>query len=478
MHDHHHDCTETDLGLSGLQPQTRRQFIRRAGLLSAAGLATPFALQLSSLAPAAAAASDDDYRALVCVFLYGGNDQWNTFIPTDAQGYAAYQAARGGLARDRGSALGIAPDGGFGSPTEIGFAPELSRLHRLFEQRDAAVVANVGTMLGPTTKAAYATPANRPPQLFSHNDQQSVWQSGALEGAGHGWGGRIADTLLDGNGEHSLFTSVSAAGNAVMMSGRRALQYQVSGRGVTTLRDDLFVSDSLNAELARAMNQPRGRLMQRAYADVTRRGLAAADELSDALELANQGIDFSPFFASSDQSGPTQNLTSQLQIVAQLIKAGRDVLGLRRQVFFVALGGFDNHSRLMEDHPPLLASLDIGIAGFHEAMRSIDAADSVTTFTASDFGRTLLSNGNGTDHGWGGHHLVVGGAVAGRRIVGRLPEVGDDTADDVGQGRLLPSISVDQYAATLATWLGVPDSELTNVAPHLARFDERNLGLF
>ncbi len=483
MTDHHdtHGTNERPIDVTGTQ--SRRQFLRRLGLVAGAGAMAPWALELASLATASgdAAASDpnaDEYRALVCVFLYGGNDQWNTFIPNDPEGHAAYVAARSGIARGLGEVMPISPIDGFAGNGSFGFAPELSRLRGLFSAGDAAVVSNVGTLLGPLDKAGYATIANRPPQLFSHNDQQSFWQAGAVEGATSGWGGRIADFLLDDNGANSLFTSVSASGNAIMMSGRNAFQYQVSSRGVTTLRNDLFVSDSLRTGLRDVMELQRPGLFPSAYTDTTRRGLLAADDLAAAIEQATGAVDLAAPFAVESPTGPTQNLTGQLEIVARLIAAGKNVLGLKRQVFFVGLGGFDNHSRLIADHVPLLEALDIGLSGFYEATAALGVADKVTTFTASDFGRSLVSNGDGTDHGWGGHHLVVGGAVQGNRVIGALPTIADDGPDDVGRGRLLPTTSVDQYAATLGRWLGVSDGDLDAVVPNLGNFADRDLGIF
>ncbi|MEM9562014.1 MAG: DUF1501 domain-containing protein [Actinomycetota bacterium] len=477
-----HGPADRPIDVSG--PQTRRQFLGRLGLVAAAGAAAPFAIELASLASAsggAAAASPggpDDYRALVCVFLYGGNDQWNTFVPTDPAGHAAYARARNGIARSLDEVLPVSPTDGFAGAGSFGFAPELSRLRALFDAGDAAVVANVGTLVAPLDKAGYAAGAPRPPQLFSHNDQQSYWQAGAVEGAASGWGGRIADVLLDGNGDNSLFTSVSASGNAIMMSGRNALQYQVSSRGVTTLRTDQFVSRSITDGLRAVMEQQRGGLFPSAYADTTRRGLLAADDLAAAIDQAAGSIDLTSFFAVDATTGVIDQLRGQMEIVARLIAAGRNVLGLKRQVFFVGLGGFDNHSRLLADHPPLLTAIDVGLAGFHRAMGALGVADRVTTFTASDFGRSLLSNGDGTDHGWGGHHLVVGGSVRGNRVVGAVPEIADDGPDDVGQGRLLPTISVDQYAATFGRWLGVGEDDLAAVAPNLGNFASSDLGLF
>ncbi|MEM8924645.1 MAG: DUF1501 domain-containing protein [Actinomycetota bacterium] len=465
---------------------SRREFLRRVGLVAAGtgvGIATPWAMELASFATASgeaagAAPGSDGYRALVCVFLYGGNDQWNTFIPNDAEGHAAYAAGRSGIARGRDEILPISPVDGFAGAGSFGFAPELSRLRALFDGGDAAVVANVGTLVTPLDKAAYASGGPRPPQLFSHNDQQSYWQAGAVEGARTGWGGRIADFLLDGNGEHSLFTSVSAAGNAIMMSGRNALQYQVSSRGVTTLRTDQFSSDAIDIGLRDVMAMQRPGLFPSAYTDTTRRGLVAADDLAAAISEATDSLDLGAHFRTDAATGPLSNLSGQMEIVARLIAAGRNVLGLKRQVFFVGLGGFDNHSRLMADHLPLLQALDHGLAGFHAATTALGVADRVTTFTASDFGRSLLSNGDGTDHGWGGHHLVIGGSVRGNRVIGTVPRIGDDGPDDVGQGRLLPTIAVDQYAATMGRWLGVGEGDLGAVAPNLGNFAAPDLGLF
>lgn len=458
--------------------QTRRQFLGRLGMLAGAGVAAPFALQLGSMAPAAAAASTGGYRAIVCVFLYGGNDHWNTFVPNDDAGYAAYQAARAGLAQPRAQLRPVDPVGGFSGAGSFGFASQLGRVHDLFTSGEAAVVANVGTLLGPTSKADYATIANRPPQLFSHNDQQSFWQSGAPEGARTGWGGRIADALLDQNGDSSLFTSVSAGGNAIMMAGETAIAYQVSSRGVTTLRTDVFSTPELNRGIRSMMGHPGSELLPRAYVDTTNRALSAADNLATAIDDASSGVDLSQYFDPPNPPGPARNLLPQLDIVTRLILAGRNELGLTRQVFFVGLGGFDTHGRQNDEHPQLLESLDLGLGEFHRAMSALGLNDEVTSFTASDFGRALVSNGDGTDHGWGAHHLVVGGAVNGNRIVGDLPVVADDGPDDVGRGRLLPGLSVDQYAATLARWLGVPDNQLGVVAPGLDRFAVRDLGLF
>lgn len=471
-HDHDHPAPNPTIGIRGRH--TRREFLRRAGLVSGAGLAMPWALELAGLANAAP--PGDDYRAIVCLFLYGGNDHADTFIPDDDAGYAAYAAARTDIARPRQTILSVDPFDGFAGDGTFGFAPELSRLRNLFDDGDAAVIANIGSLQRPLTKAQFAIRANRPPQLFSHNDQQSFWQAAAPEGATTGWGGRIADLLLDGNGSTSTFTCVSLEGNAVMMTGERALQYQVSSQSVTTLRTDTMRFDSLNDGLRELMQLEMPGAFPTSYVDTTRRALDAADELSAAVEQAAQRHDLDPFFDTASDNRSTARLAAQLRMVARLISAGRTELGLRRQVFFVGLGGFDNHDGLVDRHRPLLSAIDSGLAGFHSAMQAIGAGDEVTSFTASDFGRTLVSNGDGTDHGWGGHHLVVGGSVNGNRVYGAVPTMADDGPDDVGRGRLLPTTSVDQYAATFASWMGAGSSELDAIVPNLSNYSVRDLG--
>ncbi|MFK8024690.1 MAG: DUF1501 domain-containing protein [Ilumatobacter sp.] len=448
--------------------------MRRSTIAASAGFAAPWALELNGIAHAAA--DPQGYRALVCVFLYGGNDHHDTFVPNDSAGYAAYRNARGGIARNRADLLDIRPTDGFSGAGTFGFAPELRRLHGLFERGDVAVLSNVGTLVRPLTKRDWENQADRPPQLFSHNDQQSYWQSSSPEGSTTGWGGRIADLLLDGNAANSAFTCTSVAGNAVMMSGRDALQYQVSPRGVTQLRSDTFRYDPMNAGIREIMQMSRPELFPASYSDISRRALDAADGLDAAVTAVDGRHDLARHFSLQSDNRTETQLSAQLHMVAKLIAAGRDQLGLKRQVFFVSIGGFDNHNGLAREHPALLRAIDSSLAGFHAASTSLGAADQVTTFTASDFGRTLTSNGDGTDHGWGGHHLVMGGAVRGNRVYGSVPVIAEDGPDDVGRGRLLPSTSVDQYAATIATWMGAGSSELSAVVPNIDNYAVQNLG--
>lgn len=446
---------------------SRREFIRRTGLLAGAGVAAPWALDLAGLTAASGAHADDEYRAIVCLFMYGGNDHYDTIVPYDTSSYATYAAARTGLERPRGSLLPLAPKDGFPNGRSVAFVPEWAGLKQLFDRGDLAVVANVGTLLGPTSKTDYEIRSNRPPQLFSHNDQQSLWQSSAPEGATTGWGGRLADLLLDDNGNDSVFTCISVAGNAVMMTGRDAVQYQVDRRGVTKLATIGFRSDSVLSGLDEVLRMNAAGPFPTAYGDITDRALRS----SERLDTAVTGVELTTEF-------PDGRLSEQLQMVARLIAAGRNRLGIKRQVFFVSMGGFDRHSDLVERQPGLLAEIDGALTAFHAATEELGASEQVTAFTASDFGRTLVGNGTGSDHGWGGHHIVMGHAVQGRRIYGTLPIVGDDGPDDVGRGRMLPTIAVEQYASTLARWMGAAGSELQSVTPNIGRFATDDLGIF
>ncbi|WP_420452571.1 DUF1501 domain-containing protein [Ilumatobacter sp.] len=469
------DSSRAHLALGGRH--SRREFLRRSALVAGAGLAAPWALDLTGIAGSAPVAdAATDYRALVCVFLHGGNDHDDTLVPNDPASYARYHAARPSIARPLDSVLSIDPIGGFPGASTFGFAPEMSALKRLFDRGDAAVVANVGTLVRPTDKARYRSRRDLPPQLFSHNDQQSYWQSSSPEGATTGWGGRLGDLLLDGNSSHSTFTCVSVSGNAVLLTGREAFQYQVSSKGVTRLRDDVFRTDAPVAGIREIMELGRASPYAESYVDVSRRALSAADDLGAAVASADAAFDLDRWFDTDSPNRALSSLAKQLRMVAQLIVAGRDVLGLRRQVFFVSMGGFDSHSAMVDSHRPLLHALSEGVAGFHHATAAIGAQRHVTTFTASDFGRTLAGNGDGSDHGWGAHHFVVGGSVNGRRIVGRTPEVAIDGPDDVGRGRLLPTTSVDQYAATMARWMGAGSGELAAIVPNISNFGVDDLG--
>ena len=456
---------------------TRRLVLQRAVQLGAMGVATPLAINLAAIGEAAAF-DNTDYKALVCVFLYGGNDYANTVVPYDAANYALYHQIRAGgpgedqagiaLARASLAATALTPQGGqvLTDNLQYALAPQLAGLKQIWDAGRLAVQLNVGPLITPLTLAQYQS-TNRvlyplPPKLFSHNDQQSIWQSNGSEGATIGWGGRLGDIALSSNTPNSLLTCISASGNAVFVAGHDALQYQISPGGairINALNGPL--RDAVTALITRTSNH----VLENEYTTVTRRSIAMEGVVNAALANVNPATSF----------GSGNPLANQLKIVARIIGA-RNALSMRRQVFFVSLGGFDNHNLLMDGHPGLLQRVNDAMSAFYAATVELGVADKVTTFTASDFGRTLSSNADGSDHGWGSHHFVMGGAVNGGRFYGTAPHVSIQSNDQVGQGRLLPSTSVDEFAATLARWFGCSASELPGILPNVGNFQNTSLG--
>lgn len=468
-----------------IQPQrhSRRAFLRRAGQLAFTGAALPTALNLVAMGEAAAAQAHD-YKALVCVFLMGGNDDANTVVTYDEASFARYNTIRGGnpdfsgggiaLARTNLAATLLQPTTPLAQQRQYALHPEMSGLASLFNSGAAAVQLNVGPLMAPMTRADYRkSSVKRPPRLFSHNDQQSVWQTSNPEGATIGWGGHLGDLAQASNGNNQVLTCVSVAGNTVFLSGEQALSYQVSTGGavkINGLSQPVYNTPAVRDALLQLALQERSHPLENAYNRVTARAFSTEATVSEALNaFPATDARFSHF--------PSQNsLADQLKLVARMI-AARERLGTRRQVFFVSLGGFDLHDKLMTKQPALLGQVSSALSAFYAATVNLQVAEQVTAFTASDFGRTLQSNGDGSDHGWGAHHFVVGGAVRGQAFYGHAPpvSVGNSNTDaedqwHVGQGRLLPSTSVDQYAATLAAWFGVPSSDMARVVPNLRHF--------
>jgi uncharacterized protein (DUF1501 family) len=451
--------------------QSRRAFLKRSAVLGVAGGAAPFVTNLACIGEAAASVATD-YKALVCLFMYGGNDYANTVTPYDQVNYNAYAGLRPLLAYPRTAldATVLNPTVAPAAGVQYALAPALAPILPIFNAGKMAVMLNVGTLIQPTTKTQYT---NRnvllPPKLFSHNDQQSFFQTSTqAEGARSGWGGRMGDLLQSGNG-NAVLTCINASSNAVFMTGRTAIQYSVSTAGPIALYNNantLFGSQTANAVLRSTIAAPRTHIFENEHTRVTKRSLDAFGQVTTALAGA-------PNFATVWPTGNT--LADQLRVVARMISVSTQ-LGAKRQVFFVSLGGFDNHDNLNVAHPPLLASVAAAMRAFYDTTVELGISEKVTTFTGSDFGRTMVNNTDGSDHGWGSHHFVMGGAVNGKRFYGTPPAVANGGPDDVGQGRLLPSTSVDQYAATLAKWFGVSDSNMATVLPQIGNYTTRNLG--
>jgi uncharacterized protein (DUF1501 family) len=451
--------------------QSRRAFLKRSAVLGVAGGAAPFVTNLACIGEAAASVATD-YKALVCVFMYGGNDYANTVTPYDQASYNLYAGFRPNLAyaRDTLAATALNPTVAPGAGLQYALGPALAPILPIFDAGKMAVVLNVGTLVQPTTRAQYN---NRsvplPPKLFSHNDQQSLFQTSTqAEGAISGWGGRMGDLLQSGNGTSSL-TCISVTGNTVFLSGRNAFQYSVTPAGPIALNGNspiLYGSTTATSVLRSLISAPRTHLFENEHARVSKRSLDLFDQVNTAVGVA----------PTTTTAWPAGNpLADQLRFVARMISVSSQ-LGAKRQVFFVSAGGFDLHSGLSESHPELLARVATALRSFYDTTVELGISDKVTTFTGSDFGRTMVNNEDGSDHGWGSHHFVLGGAVQGKRFYGTSPVIANGGPDDVGQGRLLPTTSVDQYAATLASWFGVSNGNMSTVLPQIGNFTNRTLG--
>ena len=449
---------------------SRRAFLRQLGALSALGLASR--LDLIRFAAEASAQTQPDYKALVCVFLFGGNDGNNTVIPLDAAGYGQYAAIRpatSGINLPQASLLPIQPND---SASPFGLHPSLPDLQTLFNQNRMAILANVGTLLQPTTQAQYAA-GLRPLSLYSHADQQAQWQGAVSSAAsGTGWGGRIADKVAPMNAASGFPVVTSLDGAVLFTSGASAIPLSIPATGSFALSGysgSTAASARMNA-VRQLLAQASGNALVVGASDIGAQALDLSATVNPILANANSTI--APLFVNLKTS-----TANQLYQVAKLIEA-RAATGAARQIFFVQLGSFDTHGDQLNRQQNLFEELSPALKAFYDATVALGVASQVTTFTLSDFGRTLQpASGGGTDHAWGSHHFIIGGAVQGGKIYGRYPQLALGGPDDAEkEGRWLPSCSVDQYGATLARWFGVATTDLDSVFSNLASFSTTDLG--
>jgi uncharacterized protein (DUF1501 family) len=471
----------------------RREFLRKSICTALGGVGLYSALGNLRLISSAAAARPyvfGDYKALVCIFLYGGNDSVNTIVPVSGQARIDYAALRGDLALPIAGLVPLTPVAG-GGPANYGLHPAMrdrvgsndgdaipynAGIGGLFNTGKAAIVANVGSLLYPITQSQFQNDSvQTPAQLFSHDDQTNQWQTSRPDDANaNGWGGRIAD-LLHSSNTGALPMSMTLSGNNRFQRGAIVNPYSMDPSGVTRMSysDDgpeswLIGNNDAGAAAYEALIAPgtQANIFERAFADSATRSIANYRILDAALG------------ASPTWNTPFANteLGQQLQMVARLISI-RSALGMSRQVFFVSAGNYDSHTEQLVDQDDNLSQLSQALRAFYDATAQLGVPQDVTAFTASDFGRSLAVNENGTDHGWGGHHFVVGGGVQGQRFYGAMPALTryDDNnpasnPDDTGYGQVIPTIAVDQYAATLARWFGVDSGGIADIFPNLGRF--------
>jgi uncharacterized protein (DUF1501 family) len=442
---------------------------------------SPFLLELNSLAAMAQSTTGSDYRALVCVYLQGGNDGHGTVIATDPDSFAAFTTARSGapgLAYPMSELLPITlktPQSG----RTFALNPSLGGVQSLFNAGRAAIVANTGTLVTPASKTQInANSVPLPDSLFSHFDQTAAWQAiasnlGSSERVG--WGGAVADAIEAMNmNSNSMFACISTAGNALFLAGQSSFQLNVTSAGpipIYGLQNPPFGLPSAANPLNSILTGDETNLFAKEYEVVINRSMQAQATLVTAMAPAGAGgVANPPQYLDPMTNMLVDNpLAASMQTVARII-AGRGQLGVTRQIFYVQLGSFDTHDNQAVQHARLLTQLGAAFQYFDGLMVGMGLGSNVTAFTISDFGRTLTSNSDGTDHGWGSHHFVVGGAVQGQDMYGQYPVVGVNQANDLGAGRLIPTTAVEQYAGTLASWFGISDSQIRTVFPNFGNF--------
>jgi uncharacterized protein (DUF1501 family) len=439
----------------------RRQFLKTAMAAGLGAAAWAPWLQMQAMAQSASASSGNgEYKALVCLFLFGGNDGNNLLLPYEPNDYALYSRARSNLALDRSSVLPITPLNTSGH--RYALHPALTQTKALFDAGQAAVLANVGPLVVPTSKTDFERRrVPLPPNLFSHSDQQNAWQTDNIAAnVRGGWGGRMVERLVDQSTVNRSYSCVSVSGSALWGMGDGTLvPYRVPPSGRFGL--DFFTpggADPLSVALTGLMAETRSDVFETAWLQSMRRAMDNQQVLASALNANTLKSTF-----------PGTDLGDQLAMIARLIHA-REALGLKRQCFFCSIGGFDTHGEdQLAVQQDKFSQIDAAIAAFQAEMQQASLGPQVTLFTASDFGRTLVSNSRGSDHGWGNHHLVFGGAVRGQRLYGSFPDHTVDGRDDIGNGNFIPALSLDEFGADLARWFGA-ESSIAQVFPQAGNF--------
>jgi len=445
---------------------SRREFLGQAscaGVGATALFSTLLSLRLANSLAAQTVTPGSDYKALVCLFLAGGNDSYNMLVPTSNGEYDAYARIRGNLALAKDSLLQITP-GNLGGRT-LGIHPSMPEVRDLFNAGHLSFVSNVGSLVRPTTLAEYKSGKYRPVSLYSHADQVKQWQTCIPDQrTAIGWGGRAADILHSLNKSSLVSMNISLSGQNIFLTGQQAFTYSVGSNGATALNgyDPLAVNNLTALRSAAVDSMLVGdyrNLFEKSYASSTVDAIETYYEFTSALT----GITLATPTPASN------SLANNLAMIAR-IAAANGKLGTKRQVFFVQIGGWDLHDDTLVKQQALLQTVSKALGFFWSALSEVGLQNNVTLFTASDFARTLTSNGNGSDHAWGGNHLALGGAVAGgyalgNKAQGYYPDFQNIAQIDTGQGRLIPGVAVDEYARDLLSWFGVSNSDMDYVLP-------------
>lgn len=454
----------------------RRKFLNKIGLGCAHVGAVSFLSGMTNMGLLHAAASanrswvttapaNGNYKALVCILLSGGNDSFNMLVPKDNDSYNDYAAARTNLAIDQTTLLGINPTNISGGK-EFGLHPSMPKIKQLFETEKLSFIANIGALVRPTNMSDYLATQDLPVGLYSHSDQMAHWQTSVPDDRNAlGWGGRLADLLHSNNNNQDISMNISLDGHNLFQRGNEILPYTAS----TNLNGSVLLNGSSNNGFYQTLKRETvdnilelnySNAMEQAYAGIVSNAKSSSVEFDNAVESGP------PIVTAFDES---DNLQKQLKMAARII-ASRNILDVCNQTFYIQLGGFDAHDNNLEEHASLLTRLDDALHNFQLALEELQVEDKVTTFTISDFGRKLVSNGDGSDHAWGGNALVMGAAVNGKQIIGEYPELYLGSTLDTGGGRLIPTTSTDEFYAELALWFGASESDLSNILPNLSNF--------
>ena len=444
----------------------RRDFMRLSGgcaaLSSTSLLSTLVNLKLTNTAMAAESGDLTGYKALVCVFLLGGYDSYNVLAPYEQSEYDDYQSARTNLSLPREQLLQISDRSG----RSFGIHPGMPEMRDLYNSGQLAFVSNVGSLVEPVDPNNYNA-SRKPLGLYSHSDLIQHWQTSIPQTRSQvtGWGGRMADMITDQvNQNPSIAMNIALGALNTFETGSQVVPYVVQRSGATVLNGYGATGTGLNGIYTRftddVLSQQYGDLLEKSYAGIRRSSIDGALSFNNATNAVTLNTQF-----------PDTTLAQNLQMVAKAIGA-RTALQQSRQIFFVSLGGWDHHDEVINRQAGMLPMVSQALKAFYDALVELNISDSVTTFTASDFARTLSSNGNGSDHAWGGNHMVMGGAVSGGQVYGDYPAtlaLGNNL--DTGRGRLIPTTSVDEYNAELACWFGIENnSSLEAILPNIRNF--------
>ena len=443
---------------------SRRKFFGQASC-AAIGTTTFMSslMNLNLLNAAASQNGNGDYKALVCILLAGGNDSFNMLVPYGNDEYQEYASIRSGLAIDQEDLLPLT--NGFNNGKEFALHPSMSQIRDLYDDGNLSFLSNVGTLVEPTTLAEYENGSVALPKgLFSHSDQIQQWQTSLPQSKSTtGWGGRMADVLSSLNTNENVSMNISLSGVNVFQVGNSVFPFSISPSGSIGI-NGYGLPSPFNVVRTNAidslLDQHYSNIFEGLYGSTVKNAQLSHEEFAEAI------ANIPPLTTTFNQAN---SVSKNLEMVAKTI-AARETLGFCRQTFFITFGGWDHHDEVINNQLFMLGVVSEAMQEFYDALTEMNLTNEVTTFTISDFGRTLSSNGNGSDHAWGGNHMIMGGAVNGNQIFGSYPDLYEGNPQDVGRGRLLPTTSADEYFADLALWFGVSPSDLDMILPNIYNF--------